>query len=291
MLQETHLVKDDVNKLENDHYRVFAFSCALSKTKGVITFAHNTLPISIIGEGRDEEGRVAFVKCKCYGRKLVFVNIYALNNYDNSFFEQLNRVLAELSEYEQIIGSDMNTVLDPKLDKSSKTRSNFPAIKSLKHLLLDFDLVDFWRVHNPSTQEFTFYSNRHKSFSRIDYVFISESLTSLAQKIEMKHMSLTDHHAYKCKLVFSSSPRRATRWRFNLTLLQNENFCEQFELEILEFLKINRQSVNDAQFLWDAVKGFIRNNAISFASKLNKEQLQRISDLERTLSIQNIINK
>lgn len=60
-------------------------------------------------------------------------------------------------------------------------------------------------------------------------------------------MSLTDHHAYKCQLLLTNLPKRATRWQFILTLLQNQEFCEQFELELAEFLKINSESVNDAR--------------------------------------------
>lgn len=69
----------------------------------------------------------------------------------------------------------------------------------------------------------------------------------VVQNIDIKHMTLTDHHAYAnanvnyCFLI--------TWWQFNLLLLQNQEFCEQFDMELAEFLNINRRSVDDARYL------------------------------------------
>ena len=284
MIQETHLLKDDVSRLENNLYKVCASASAPNKTKGVIILIRKTLQINIIGKGCDEDGRVAFIKCTYNDRKVAFINVYAPNTYENDFFTRLNNILAELSDFELVIGSDMNAILDPKLDKSSNSHSNPQTTKALKNLLSDFNLMDVWRLHNPTSKEYTFFSNRHKTFTRIDFIFMSTAFISLVQSIEIKHMSLTDHHAYVCQVLFSNLPKRATRWRFNLTLLQNQDFCEQFEMELAEFLNINSHSVDDVRFLWDAIKGFIRNNASSYSSELNKQQLQRIHELENSVS-------
>ena len=157
MFQETHLQRDDVNRLENHLYKVCASSSALNKTKGVIILIRKALQISIIGKGGDEDGRVAFLKCIYNERKVAFISIYAPNSYENVFFTQLNSILAQLSEFELVIGSDMNAILDQKLDKSSKSRSNVQTTKALQHLLSDFNLMDVWRLHHPTAKEFTFF--------------------------------------------------------------------------------------------------------------------------------------
>lgn len=86
------------------------------------------------------------------------------------FFFTQNGIFAELSDYELIIGSDINAILDHKLDKSSKAHSNVQATKALQHLLSDFNLMDVWRLRHPTTKEYTFFSNRHKTFTRILYL-------------------------------------------------------------------------------------------------------------------------
>ena len=46
-----------------------------------------------------------------FDRNITYINIYGPNNDDKSFFELLNKYLADKEEDEFIIGEDFNTVL------------------------------------------------------------------------------------------------------------------------------------------------------------------------------------
>lgn len=82
---------------------------------------------------------------------------------------------------------------------------------------------------------------------------------------------MADHHAYICQLSSTDLPGTPTRWRFDLTFLENDDFCKQFEKEILEFITINKQSMlKDVRYLWDAIKGLIRINAQTLTSQIKK---------------------
>jgi hypothetical protein len=59
---------------------------------------------------------------------------------------------------------------------------------------------------------------------------LSTPLFSLIMKIEIRHMSISDHHAYYCQIQMPEPPKRTTR--FNDSLLQNHTFCEQFQTEL-----------------------------------------------------------
>lgn len=54
----------------------------------------------------------------------------------------------------------------------------------------------------------------------------------------------------------------------------NTSFCAHLRNVLKEFVFINKDSVSDAQVFWDAVKGFIRKNSISFPSSQNRAQLR-----------------
>lgn len=97
-------------------------------------------------------------------------------------------------------------------------------------------------------------------------------------------MSVSDHRAVFGKLAIPSGPKRAARWRFNSTLLQNESFLREMKEQLDQFLAINRPSVEDPRVLWSAVKGFIRDKTIGFASNLNKTRWQQIVDLENRIA-------
>lgn len=123
---------------------------------------------------------------------------------------------------------------------------------------------------NPSSREFSFFSSRHKSFSRIDYIFASKTLFSDICSTEMTPIALSDHRAVLCSFSLRLGQSRAVRWHFNTSLLQNDTFIREMKVELEEFMKINGPSVDDPRVLWEAVKGCIRNKTISFASYLNK---------------------
>lgn len=88
-------------------------------------------------------------------------------------------------------------------------------------------------------------------------------------------MSLSDHRAVFGKLAISPGPKRAARWWFNCALLL-------FLREIKE--QLDQSSVDDPRILWSAVKGFIRDKKIGFASNLNKTRWKHIVDLENRIS-------
>lgn len=69
-----------------------------------------------------------------------------------------------------------------------------------------------------------------------------------------------------------------------MSLLQNEEFLKHLREDLQDFININSGSVDDPRFMWEAVKGCIRNVTISFSSKLNKTRKQRIESLENEIA-------
>ena len=78
-------------------------------------------------------------------------------------------------------------------------------------------------------------------------------------------IALSDHKGILCQATLSPITKRTARWRFYNTLLGNEHYRSQFLTQLNEFLEFNIGSVEDPRVLWDAVKGFIRSNAILFS--------------------------
>uniref|UniRef100_A0A3Q3J0K3 Endonuclease/exonuclease/phosphatase domain-containing protein n=1 Tax=Monopterus albus TaxID=43700 RepID=A0A3Q3J0K3_MONAL len=62
-----------------------------------------------------------------------------------------------------IIAGDFNTVIDPEIDCSSissNTRS-WPSTKTIKQYMEHYELGDGWRMINPSSREYTYFSSLH----------------------------------------------------------------------------------------------------------------------------------
>lgn len=118
-LQETHLVKKDINRISNRYYRVIASSSAVNKSKGVAILCQRNLRFRLLDSWADNKGRVSVSKVQIEKRDIAFVSIYAPNIFEKTFYAQITKTLLELSDFKLIIGADFNAVIDCSLDRSS----------------------------------------------------------------------------------------------------------------------------------------------------------------------------
>ena len=81
---------------------------------------------------------------------LTLVNIYAPNNDNPTFFQNLlDRILSSECE-EVIMGGDFNLVMDVQKDKkggNATTHRN--SLKEVQNIANSLDLTDVWRTLNP----------------------------------------------------------------------------------------------------------------------------------------------
>lgn len=54
-------------------------------------------------------------------------------------------------------------------------------------------LVDPWRHRNPSAKKFSFFSQVHQSYSRIDYFFIDNSINRCVVSADYSAIVISDH--------------------------------------------------------------------------------------------------
>ncbi len=119
-----------------------------------------------------------------------------------------------------MVGGDFNAVVNPALDKSQSDTTANPSSKLLNKFITELNLIDLWRIQNTKS----FFSNRHKTFSRIDYIFLSPSLISSNSSISILPILLSDHSAVLCSVPLSDVKAKSPRWCFNISLLSNQTF-------------------------------------------------------------------
>ena len=119
LIQESHLTSKSVKSFSNSKYEVVASSSVDDKTKGVLIAVRRSLDLNIIDIGGDNEGRIAFVKVIMSNMKFIFVSAYAPADYDKKLYSELSNLLMNSLDYYLVIGADMNTIIDPMLDKSN----------------------------------------------------------------------------------------------------------------------------------------------------------------------------
>lgn len=286
LIQESHLKAGDVQRFQNGRFKLIAHSCAQTKTKGVLILVDRRLSLSVDQVGDDGLGRFVYCKVRLNNVKVALASIYAPNVDDAAFLSDVSYTLLEMCDgYHLVVGGDYNSVVDPALDRSSVVGGGSQSTSLLNTFIRDLNVVDLWRIQNPSARDYTFYSNRHKSYSRIDYIFISPSLLPSASSVVFLPILLSDHAPLLVGIHPTAVREKATRWRFNTTLLTNPAFLTYIKAELGTFLEINREGCGDPQILWEATKCSLRGSCISFSSGLAKERSRRFEELEGEITL------
>ena len=99
---------------------------------------------------------------------ITIINIYAPNTGAPQYVRQmLTSMKGEINNNTIIVG-DFNTPLTP-MDRSTKQKTN-KETQTLNDTIDQLDLIDIYRTFHPKIMNFTFLSNTHRTFFRIDHI-------------------------------------------------------------------------------------------------------------------------
>ena len=283
LLQETHLTDTEHEKLKRDWVGTVLYNSYNSKSRGVAVLFHKKIGIKILKTNKDQEGRMLIVKFDFKGMQTTVINIYAPNGDDSQFYKTV--LLESTQSYGQcIIGGDFNLILNPCMDKSSKGPASLSKdALALREDMKDLGYIDIWRVRNPTEREYSHYSHVHKVFTRIDLFLIPSSLESNVLACEYLPRILSDHSPLKIKVKVNSDRKNVPkRWKLNTQLLNDSQFSDYVQKEIVEFLKINTNTAS-ASAVWESLLAYIRGQIISYTANQKRENKKIYSKLEEEI--------
>ena len=104
----------------------------------------------------DPKGRFIIVDIKTESKTLTLANIYAPNNDDPFFFENVFKHLLTFEREEIILVGDFNLVLDVQKDKTGGNPvTHEKSLQKVKYIIDSLDLTDIWLFLNADTKRFT----------------------------------------------------------------------------------------------------------------------------------------
>ena len=281
-LQKTHMRTKDQVRLKCPWVSEVFHSNFNSKTMGVAILIGKSIQFSASKVISDNYGRYLIVMGTLFHVPILLVNIYAPNFDDPHFMNKLFECLPSLNNNLLIIGGDMNCVIDPNLDRSNP-RTLTPSLmsKSLSDFMSKNGCIDPWRFYNPHTKEYSFFSQMHQSFSRIDYYFIDAKLIPKVLNVNYHPIVISDHAPLSLDIQFSSQPRYSTPWRLNTLLLSDDKFNKFISAKIDDFIAINKNDTDPISYslLWESLKAYLRGQIISYSAHLNKSRKAKLQEL------------
>ncbi|KAJ0059923.1 hypothetical protein NL108_015598 [Boleophthalmus pectinirostris] len=281
LLQETHLSDLEHKKLKRDWAdQIFFASCPQSRKRGVAILFNRNTSFATQKEIKDPQGRYIMIIGSIDGIQTTIINIYAPNEDESSFFTKVASVVAKESKGMILCAGDFNCVLDPKKDRlppdyGIPTKKN----KAANYLLEELGLVDVWRVFNPQVKDFTFYSNVHGSYSRIDLICLTKQDIYKVTEIKLEPITLSDHGPVRMSLSLHRK-RHFKYWRLNVSILSDKDIQKQLKDTLKEYFLLNDNGEVSLSTLWDGAKAVLRGKCIEVTVQLKKQRLAKQIELE-----------
>ena len=133
------------------------------------------------------------------------------------------------------------------------------------------DFIDIFRTFHPNTEEYTFFSSAHGTFSRIDHILGHKSNLSKFKKGEIVSSIFSDHSAMRLDINCKKNTVRSTNtWRLNNSFLNNQQVTEEIKREIKKILETNHNENTTTHNVWDAAKAVMRRKFIAIPSYFKK---------------------
>lgn len=154
----------------------------------------------------------------------------------------------------------------------------------------DIGLGDGWRLKNPNSREYTFYSPVHHTYSRIDLFLTSNSIIPNILESKIHPITISDHAPVTFTWNIPEIQNLPGRWRFNTSLLQDPVFDSYLKKEWASFLEINDSPKSSASLLWETGKAVLRGKIISFSVHKKKKEKEKEAQLEGKIKELETIN-
>lgn len=103
------------------------------------------LRFKLLDTWADSKGRITVAKVHIENRDVALVSIYAPNTFEKEFYEQITKVLLELSGFKFIIGPDFNAVVDYSADRLGNSE-NLDYKNMLLRLYVPGSMMPGWWI-------------------------------------------------------------------------------------------------------------------------------------------------
>ena len=170
------------------------------KKAGVAILISDKMDFKINTITRDKEGHYTMIKGSIQEEDRTIVNIYAPNIGAPQYIRQMLTAIKGEIDSNTITVGDFNTPLSP-MDRSTKMKIN-KETQALNDTLNKMDLIDIYRTFYPKAREYSFFSNAHGTFSRIDHTLGQKSSLGKFKKTEIVSSVFSHHNAMRVDINY-----------------------------------------------------------------------------------------
>ena len=181
----------------------------------------------------------------------VFINYYAPNDQQSQvtimkeIVEKLKTIPVDKTT-SYIWGGDWNCVLNKSLDAlGGVLLLKKESVDQIKALMAEFDLIDIWRVRNPTYRKFTWRRSKPVTLRRLDYFLVSSHMELDIASCGFYTQIQSDHSPVFLKISpLADAYRGPGYWKFNNSLVSDPIYIEKTR-ELISEIKTNSFDFDD----------------------------------------------
>lgn len=287
-VQETHFANVNPPKCSHHKYSEIFFANAPKKHRGVMLAISNTLRFVQSEVLADPNGRFLILVCTIGSQQYTIVSVYAPNTHQIRFLNKLFKKINELRKGNLVVCGDFNLVVDGTMDSSNPIKR--PSL-DLQYIMQRELLYDVWRCTHPSERDYTFFSNPHKTYSRIDLFLVDKQLLCNTQKATIHDITWSDHAPISLTIRSNLNKPSTTTWKNNISLMLQAHNKRALETALKNYFDINDTPSNSAFTIWNAHKAVIRGHFIQIGARAKKTRSNKIDSLLTQISTLETQNK
>ena len=189
-----------------------------------------------------------------------------------------------------LLRGDFNTCLRPE-DRYPRLLSKDSSASALQKLMSKCNLTDTWSYTNKDKSGYTYYDKQHKSYSRLDYIFVSKKSyldlkgTTISEPV--KQPGVMDHNALKAVFIYDDLPHGPGYWKLNNNVLKEEAYVEEI-YKVVKHTIADYKDINSSQILWEVLKIHVKEYTIQYCTKKKNEKSCKLKSIQKQLDELNI---
>ena len=226
LLQDVHWDEALVTKVKEEWGYLLTCAPLSTQSRGTAILFNNTFEFSLGDTRNQREGNYSIAEIHLPNKiSLVIGSIDGPNSDTPEFYTELENTINLFENPSIIIGGDWNSTRDFNKDNLNYARINNPKLtEAISHMCTHFNLVDTWRIKNPTKKQYTWLQGLSNKQSRLDYFLITEELLSAISEDKIGTKYRSDHAPVYLTFTLSNHIRGPGTWKLNNSLLLDEEF-------------------------------------------------------------------